>query len=308
MRTRRIFSTSSAVNAAVNIIRCRTTSPPLWSAILNESRNDFCSIRGREGNAVGIEYQPASSHIVEFKELIGSNNVIHDSFDIVKYTVDWTKEYKGGTVVCLPTCTEDVSSILRYCNTNMIGVVPQGGNTGLVGGAVGLSGDRGDQVIMSMERMNNIRSISDSVLVCDAGCILETLNAECNKNGFIVPLDLGAKGACMIGGNVATNAGGLRVVRYGTLHSSILGLEVVQADGTILDMLRTLRKDNCGYHLPHLFIGSEGTLGVITKVAMALALKPTSTAVVWTKVANILEKNCSYKNMNNLMLFAICSK
>ena len=279
-----MLSSSPLATAAVNIIRCRTTSTPLCLTILNLTRNGFCSVRGRASKVAANVYQPASAHIVEFKELIGSNNVIHDFFDIEKYTVDWTKVYKGGTVVCLPTCTEDVSSILRYCNANMIGVVPQGGNTGLVGGAVGLSGNKGDQVIVSMERMKVIRSISDSVLVCDAGCILETLNAECNQKGYMVPLDLGAKGACMIGGNVATNAGGLRVLRYGTLHSSILGLEVVQADGTVLDMLRTLLKDNCGYHLPHLFIGSEGTLGIITKVAIALALKPTLTAVVWAKV------------------------
>lgn len=279
-----MFSSPLLASTAVNIIRCRTLSLSIRSAMLNQTRHRFCSVRGSQYRAVPHVYQPASAHIVKFEELIGSNNVIHDSFDIEKYTVDWTKVYKGGTVVCLPTSTEDVSSILRYCNANMIGVVAQGGNTGLVGGAVGLAGNRGDQVIMSMERMKTIRSISDSVLVCDAGCILETLNNECNKNGYMVPLDLGAKGACMIGGNVATNAGGLRVVRYGTLHSSILGLEVVQADGTILDMLRKLRKDNCGYHLPHLFIGSEGTLGVITKVAIALALKPTSTAVVWAKV------------------------
>ena len=207
-----------------------------------------------------------------------------ESFDIEKYTIDWTKVYRGGTVVCFPRTTEDVSEILSFCDTHKVGIVPQGGNTGLVGGAVGLAGIRGDQLIMSMEKMNSIISIEESVLVCEAGCILENLNIECTKRGYIVPLDLGAKGACMIGGNVATNAGGLRVLRYGTLHGTVLGLEVVQADGTVLDMLRTLRKDNCGYHLSHLYIGSEGTLGVITKVAIALALKPNSTAVVWAKV------------------------
>lgn len=229
-------------------------------------------------------FKAATAHIADFQDLIGCENVISDAFDIEKYTIDWTKVYKGGTVVCFPRSTEDVSKILQFCNSNRIAVVPQGGNTGLVGGGVGLSGDKGDQLIISMEKMCSIERIDESVLICDAGCILENLNTECSKKGYIVPLDLGAKGACMIGGNVATNAGGLRVVRYGSLHGSVLGLEVVQADGTVLDMLRTLRKDNCGYHLPHLFIGSEGTLGVITKVAIALALKPRSTAVVWAKV------------------------
>lgn len=202
-------------------------------------------------------FQPASLHVNSFERLIGTENVLSDSFEIEKYTVDWTKVYKGGSVVCLPRSTEHVSKILDYCNTNKIGVVPQGGNTGLVGGAVGET--REDQLILCLEKMNTIHSIKDAILVCDAGCILENLNNESGKFGYTVPLDLGAKGACMIGGNVATNAGGLRVVKYGTLHGSVLGLTVVQADGTILDMLRTIRKDNCGYHLPHLFIGSEGT-------------------------------------------------
>ena len=233
--------------------------------------------------------QPASAHISAFQKLVGVDNVLTDYFEIEKYTVDWTRVFKGGSVVCLPRSTEDVSNILRFCNDNKIGVVPQGGNTGLVGGSVGLSGHNGDQLIISMEKMKTIQSIDDSVLICDAGCILETLNTACVEKGYIVPLDLGAKGACMIGGNIATNAGGLRVIRYGTLHGNVLGLEVVQADGTVLDMLRTLKKDNCGYHLPHLFIGSEGTLGIITKVAVALAMKPTSTSVVWAKVGCVVD-------------------
>ena len=233
---------------------------------------------------ISNQQKPASSYIVAFQEILGSENVMTEAFDIEKYTTDWTTFYKGGSVVCFPRSTLDVSNILRFCNDNKIGIVPQGGNTGLVGGAVGLSGESGDQLIMSMEKMKAIYSIDESVLVCDAGCILETLNTECAKLGYVVPLDLGSKGACMIGGNVATNAGGLRVLKYGSMHANILGLEVVQADGTVLNMLRTLKKDNCGYHLPHLFIGSEGTLGVITKVAISLALKLTSTAVVWAKV------------------------
>lgn len=252
------------------------------------SRRDLpLKYQKREITSLSNGLQPASAHISAFQKLLGVDNVLTDSFDIEKYTVDWTRVFRGGSVVCLPCSTEDVSNILRYCNKNKIGVVPQGGNTGLVGGSVGLSGENGDQLIISMQKMKTIQSIEDSVLICDAGCILETLNTACAEKGYIVPLDLGAKGACMIGGNVATNAGGLRVIRYGTLHGNVLGLEVVQADGTVLDMLRTLKKDNCGYHLPHLFIGSEGTLGIITKVAVSLALKPNSTAVVWVKVSYV---------------------
>jgi FAD/FMN-containing dehydrogenase len=141
--------------------------------------------------------QPATLHINSFEKLIGVENVLTDSFEIEKYTIDWTKVYKGGSVVCLPRTTDDVSMILEYCNTNKIGVVPQGGNTGLVGGAV--AEKSGDQLILCLEKMNTIHSIEDAVLICDAGCILETLNKESNKYGYTVPLDLGAKGACMIG-------------------------------------------------------------------------------------------------------------
>ena len=239
----------------------------------------------RRGFAIfSIQHQPASSYVAAFREILGAENVMTEAVDIEKYTIDWTTFYRGGSVVCFPRSTRDVSNILMFCNENKIGVVPQGGNTGLVGGAVGLPGESGNQLIMSMTKMNTVYSIDEGVLVCDAGCILENLNTECAKKGYVVPLDLGSKGACMIGGNVATNAGGLRVLKYGSMHANILGLEVVQADGTVLNMLRTLKKDNCGYHLPHLFIGSEGTLGVITKVAISLAMKPTSTAVVWAKV------------------------
>lgn len=148
--------------------------------------------------------------------------------------------------------------------------------------------DGGDELILSLARMRkiiNIDSASASV-VCEAGCVLEELNSATEAVGFTVPLDLGAKGSCMIGGNVATNAGGLRLLRYGSMHHNVLGLEVVLADGTVLDMLRSLRKDNCGYALKNLFVGSEGTLGVITRVALSLAPKPNSTCVVLAKVCS----------------------
>ena len=153
----------------------------------------------------------------------------------------------------MPTSTDHVSKLLEFCNEKKIGVVPQGGNTGLVGGQVGDD----NQLIISLERLNKIHEIdvSAGVVIADAGCILEVLNDKLQSHEFIVPLDLGAKGSCQIGGNVATNAGGLRVLRYGSMHQNVLGLEVVLADGTVLDMVRTLHKDNCGYHLKNLFIG-----------------------------------------------------
>ncbi|KAK2990442.1 hypothetical protein RJ640_011190 [Escallonia rubra] len=159
-----------------------------------------------------------------------------------------------------------VSQILKYCNSRCLAVVPQGGNTGLVGGSVPVF----DEVIINTSSMSKIVSFDkvSGILVCEAGCILENLVSFLDNQGFIMPLDLGAKGSCQIGGNVSTNAGGLRLFRYGSLHGNVLGLEVVLANGTVLDMLRTLRKDNTGYDLKHLFIGSEGSLGIVSKVSI----------------------------------------
>ncbi|XP_018022427.1 D-2-hydroxyglutarate dehydrogenase, mitochondrial [Hyalella azteca] len=146
------------------------------------------------------------------------------------------------------------------------------GNTGLVGGSVPVF----DEVVISTSLMSNIESVDElsGVVVCQAGCVLETIDQHLEQFGFMMPLDLGAKGSCHIGGNVATNAGGLRLLRYGSLQGSVLGLEAVTADGTVLDCMSSLRKDNTGYHIKNLLIGSEGTLGIITKVAILCPVRP----------------------------------
>lgn len=224
-------------------------------------------------------------HSNYFKSIVGDTHVITEGDEKKKYNIDWTGTYESDCIVCFPNSTYQVSKILSYCNQHNIAVVPQGGLTGLVGGAVGLGKD---ELILSLARMNQIIEINetDSLLKCEAGCILENLQSLCAKSNLIVPLDLGAKGSCMIGGNIATNAGGLHVVKYGSLQHTVLGLEVVLADGTVLDMMRTSQKDNCGYHLKHLFIGAEGTLGVITKVCLSLSHKPNVTNVLFAKLAD----------------------
>ncbi|XP_074820297.1 D-2-hydroxyglutarate dehydrogenase, mitochondrial isoform X2 [Natator depressus] len=173
-----------------------------------------------------------------------------------------------------PRTAAEVSEILRYCNKRNLAVNPQGGNTGLVGGSIPVF----DEIILSTALMNQVISFNSvsGILVCQAGCILENLNTYLEELDFIMPLDLGAKGSCHIGGNVATNAGGLRLLRYGSLRGTVLGLEVVLADGSILNCLASLRKDNTGYDLKQLFIGSEGTLGVITAVSILCPQKPKS--------------------------------
>ena len=208
-----------------------------------------------------------------FRHVLGSDNAIIDGItkdagdDLEAFNSDWMKKYRGQCKVVLkPETTEQVSKILKYCNDNLLPINPQGGNTGLVGGSVPVF----DEIVLNLGRMNKIQSFDDvsGILVADAGVILQAADDHVAEKGYIFPLDLGAKGSCQIGGNVATNAGGLRLLRYGSLHGNVLGLEAVLPDGTIVDDLSTLRKNNTGYDLKQLFIGAEGTLGIITKLSI----------------------------------------
>jgi FAD/FMN-containing dehydrogenase len=200
--------------------------------------------------------------------------------DLEAFNCDWMRKYRGHTKLVLkPKSTEEVSEIMKYCSANMLAVVPQGGNTGLVGGSVPVF----DEIVVSTARMNNIRSFDElsGVLVADAGCILEAVGHYLAERSYIFPLDLGAKGSCHIGGNVATNAGGLRLLRYGSLHGSVLGIEAVLPDGTIVDELSVLRKNNTGYDVKQLFIGAEGTIGIITGISVLCPQRPQSVNVAY---------------------------
>ncbi|PWN45723.1 hypothetical protein IE81DRAFT_336189 [Ceraceosorus guamensis] len=196
-----------------------------------------------------------------------------DASDLESFNTDWMNKYKGQSpLVVKPKSTKEVADVVNYCYEHGIAVVPQGGNTGLVGGGVPVH----DEVVINLSNLNNIRSFDEvsGTLVCDAGCVLEVLDNHVGEKGYMMPLDLGAKGSCHIGGNVATNAGGLRFLRYGSLHGNVLGLEVVLPDGRILDGLSTLRKDNTGFDLKQLFIGSEGSIGLITGVSIVTPRRP----------------------------------
>ncbi|KAL3143740.1 hypothetical protein ABBQ32_003572 [Trebouxia sp. C0010 RCD-2024] len=230
------------------------------------------------------EYAAISDRdIAFFLDVLGDRGVITDPDALQPLNRDWIGKYEGSSRLALkPQNTEQVSQILRHCNANRIAVVPQGGNTGLVGGSVPLF----DEVLIMTGAMNKVISFDPvlGMLTCEAGCVLEQLDRHVGEQGHTMPLDLGAKGSCQIGGNVSTNAGGLRYLRYGSMHGNVSGLEVVLADGTILDLMSTLRKDNTGYDLKQLFIGGEGTLGIITKVAMLCPVKPASVQVAYLAV------------------------
>ncbi|GAA6058701.1 hypothetical protein JCM10212_003389 [Sporobolomyces blumeae] len=209
------------------------------------------------------------------------------SDDLVGYNSDWMDKYKGHSQILLkPKTTAEVSKVMAYCYDKRIAVVPQGGNTGLVGGGVPVY----DELILSTEGMNGIREFDEvsGILTADGGAILESLSNFLHPKGYMMPLDLGAKGSCHIAGNISTNAGGLRLLRYGSLHGTVLGLEVVLPDekGTVLSMnmpgdgkAGALRKDNTGYDLKQLFIGAEGTLGVVTGVSIMTPRLPSAVNV-----------------------------
>lgn len=201
------------------------------------------------------------------------SSVITDVELLKQHNIDWTQHYQGkSSVLCRPKNTNEVSSILSYCNEEKIGIVPQAGNTGVVGSAIPME----DEIILSLQDLDQIESFDDinGILTCESGCILQKLQETVSGWDHLVPIDLGSKGSCMIGGNISTNAGGSYYFRFGSIHANIIGLEVVLANGSILDLMNINRKDNTGYDLKHLFVGAEGTLGVITKIAMSCPRLP----------------------------------
>lgn len=220
-----------------------------------------------------------------FSSVLGQNGLITNEDDLLFYNEDWMRKYRGQSKLVLkPKTVDQVSQILKYCNDNLLAVVPQGGNTGLVGGSNPIF----DEVIISVANLNKIRSFDDvsGILKVDAGVILETADQFLAEKDYIFPLDLGAKGSCHVGGCVANNAGGLRLLRYGSLHGSVLGLEVVLPDGTIYNSMHSLRKDNTGYDLKQLFIGSEGTIGIITGVSILCPSRPQAKNVAFLAVSS----------------------
>lgn len=210
------------------------------------------------------------SQVDELVQMLGRQYVL-DGKEAEPYTVDWRGRYSGKALaVVKPGSTEEVAQVVRWCAANKVPMVPQGGNTGLCGGAT--PDASGQAVVVSLTRLNQIRSVDtdNDTMVVEAGCILQSVQQAARDIDRLFPLSLAAEGSCTLGGNLATNAGGTQVLRYGNARDLVLGLEVVTAEGDICHGLRGLRKDNTGYDLRNLYIGSEGTLGIITAATVKL--------------------------------------
>lgn len=213
--------------------------------------------------------------IERLQEIVGSGGWTSDPQELQPHLTEWRGVYEGRALIMVkPRTTDEVVAIVRACADYNTAIVPQGGNTSMCGGAV--PDASGEQVILNLSRMNRVLDVDagNFSMTVEAGCLLATAQEAARAAGRYFPLSLGAEGSCQIGGNIATNAGGINVGRYGTARALVLGLEVVLANGTVLDNLRSLRKDTAGYDLKQLFIGSEGTLGIITAASLRLFPDP----------------------------------
>ncbi|EPY41543.1 actin interacting protein-like protein [Angomonas deanei] len=233
-----------------------------------------------------------SAHLEKLKNILSipsatsrTGKLLVTPEDCARFNADWTHQVEGACpAVLLPSDTSHVQEIVKYCQAEKLALVPQGGNTGLVYGGAPAH----DELVLSLALLNAPPVVeADTMTVeAEAGVILQTCQECCEKEGFLFPLSMGSKGSAMIGGCVSTNAGGIHYARYGSMHANVLGLEVVTATGEVLDLRSTLRKDNAGYDLKHLFIGSEGTLGVVTRAVVKLAPLPKSRQVTLFRLPN----------------------
>ncbi|MEO5694906.1 MAG: FAD-binding oxidoreductase [Usitatibacter sp.] len=249
------------------------------------------------------------------KGIVGERGLV-DAAERKPYEMDWREAYQGrSAAVVRPANTGEVSKIVALLSELRVPIVPQGGNTSLCGASV--PDDSGTQVIVNLSRMNRVRDVdtNNNTMTVEAGCVLQALQKVAEENGRLFPLSLGAQGSCEIGGNISTNAGGTGVLRYGNTRDLVLGLEVVLPDGRVWNGLRGLRKDNTGYDLKHLFVGAEGTLGVITAAVLKLFPMPRSfsTAIVAIEdpaaavtLLSLLRERCGERITGFELLARVC--
>jgi len=225
-------------------------------------------------------------HLIEqFVSIVGADNVLTTESDMASYLGDWRGRYHGAArCVVRPASTGEVSALVRICTQARVAMVPQGGNTSHCGASI--PDKSGEAVLISLSRLNRVRALdpANNTITVEAGCVLQALQEAAFNVGRLFPLSLAAEGSCQIGGNLSTNAGGVQVLRYGNTRELTLGLEVVLPSGEIWHGLRGLRKDNTGYDLKQLFIGAEGTLGIITAAVMKLFPLPQAIATAWLAI------------------------
>lgn len=232
--------------------------------------------------------ESAAPLLATLRAIVGEANVLTSDADVAPYVTDWRDRYHGrARAVVRPGTTAEVAAVVRCCVELAVPLVPQGGNTGLCGGAT--PHEEGGEIVVSLSRLNRVRRLDrdNATLTVEAGVPLAGVQQAADAAGLLFPLSLAAEGSCAIGGNLSTNAGGTAVLRYGNARELVLGLEVVLADGRVWDALKGLRKDNTGYDLKQLFIGSEGTLGIITAAVLKLFPKPRTSATAWAAVADV---------------------
>jgi len=226
-----------------------------------------------------------SDAMARLKQALGEKGFTQDPAEITPHLEEWRSKYKGHSALMLkPATTAEVAAILAICHETKTAIVPQGGNTGLVGGQIPFHGE----VLLSLQRMNRVRNMDASgmSMTVEAGVTLAAAQAAAAGAGLMFPLTLASEGSCTIGGNISTNAGGNHVLRYGMMRALVLGLEVVLADGRVLPLLKGLHKDNSGYDLKQIFIGSEGTLGIVTAATLKLFPRPAETMVAFAALAS----------------------
>jgi FAD/FMN-containing dehydrogenase len=228
---------------------------------------------------------PRGDLLQRIENIVGPAGLLTDAADVEPHVIDWRGIYRGTTpAVVRPASTDEVAAVLRVCSETRTPVIPQGGNTGMCGASTPHV-DAGE-IIVTLSRMNRILDVDplNNTITAEAGCILANIQQQAADVDRLFPLSLGAEGSCQIGGNLSTNAGGVNVLRYGNTRDLVLGLEVVLPDGRVWNGLKTLRKDNTGYDLKHLFVGAEGTLGIITAAALKIFPRPHASATSWMAV------------------------
>ena len=254
--------------------------------------------------------------VEQLNTIAGSNAVITDAQAMAPYLTDWRGRYRGDALAIVkPGNSEEVAAIVKLCAATRTAIVPQGGNTSLCGASV--PGATGASIVLNLGRMNRVRAIDldNNTISVEAGCVLAQLQQIAEENDRLFPLSLAAEGSCTIGGNLSTNAGGTAVLRYGNTRELTLGLEVVMPDGQVWNGLRGLRKDNTGYDLKQLFIGAEGTLGIITAAVLKLFPRPQSSATAWiglsspsqaSRLFNQLRASCAERLVGFELISRLC--